>query len=69
MACDAVVRRVASSLGFEYLRLGLSQLFENNFGNNRCLLEYEKYSSLIGLETSQRSAVDDVDPSVDAQDR
>ena len=32
--------------------LGLSQLFENN---NRCLLEYENYSSLIGLQTSQRS--------------
>ena len=33
--------------------LGLSQLFENNFGNNRYLLEYENYSSLIGLQTSQ----------------
>ena len=35
--------------------LGLSQLFENNFGNNRCLLEYENYSSLIGFQTSQTS--------------
>ena len=33
--------------------VGLSQLFENNFGNNRYLLEYENYSSLIGLQTSQ----------------
>ena len=40
---------------FELSVLGLSQLFENNFGNNRCLLEYENYSSLIGLQTSQRS--------------
>ena len=37
--------------------LGLSQLFKNNFWNNRCLglLEYKNYSSLIGLQTSKRS--------------
>ena len=33
--------------------MGLSQLFANNFENNRCLLEYENYSSIIGLQTSQ----------------
>ena len=33
--------------------VGLSQLFKNNFGNNRYLLEYENYSSLIGPQTSQ----------------
>ena len=35
--------------------VGLSQLFENNFGNNRYLLEYGNYSSLIGLQTLQWS--------------
>ena len=28
--------------------LGLSQLFQNNFGNNRLRLELENYSSLMG---------------------
>ena len=63
-------------------QLGLSQLFENDFGNNRCPLEYENYSSLTGLPSmsiqtadilkvelpSYKAAVDDVEPLVDAQD-
>ena len=28
--------------------VGLSQLFQNNFGNNRLRLELENYSSLMG---------------------
>ena len=34
---------------FNELTISLSQLFENNFGINKCRLELENYCSLIGL--------------------
>ena len=34
--------------------IGLSQLFQNNFGNNRLRLELENYSSLMGQNVSTK---------------
>ena len=39
---------------FYALELGLSQLFQNNFGNNRLRLELENYSSLMGQNVSTK---------------
>ena len=56
-ACGAAafaLHRLTATLS--EVNVGLSQLFENNFGKNTYLLECENYCSLIiGLQTSQRS--------------
>ena len=49
-SCSYIVLVYQEYIYMSHLSRPISQLFENNFGNNRSKLELDHYSSLIGLQ-------------------